>query len=82
MDKPLKTPLKSIRAKCLDYCCGSYKEVKECTASARINAPVPDSHFKLVLDMAFLLLFMPTRIRTMIAKRKNTPDLLIRRVGS
>ncbi len=24
------TPMKSIRAKCLDCCCGQYKEVKEC----------------------------------------------------
>lgn len=25
------TPLKAIRAKCLDCCCGSSNEVKECT---------------------------------------------------
>lgn len=25
------TPLKAIRAKCLDCCCGDKKEVKECT---------------------------------------------------
>lgn len=25
------TPLKAIRAKCLDCCCGDKKEVRECT---------------------------------------------------
>ena len=25
------TPLKAIRAKCLDCCCGNKKEVRECT---------------------------------------------------
>jgi len=25
------TPIKSIRANCLDCCCGSYKEVRLCT---------------------------------------------------
>ena len=30
MDKPYKTPLKSIRKKCLDCCCGSHKEVRLC----------------------------------------------------
>lgn len=24
------TPIKAIRAKCLDCCCGSFKEVKQC----------------------------------------------------
>ena len=27
------TPMKAIRAKCLDCCCGSAKEVKLCTAT-------------------------------------------------
>ena len=31
MDKPYKTPIKAMRAKCIDCCCGSYKEIKECT---------------------------------------------------
>lgn len=26
----VKTPIKAIRAKCLDCCCGSYEEVKLC----------------------------------------------------
>lgn len=26
------TPLRAIRAKCLDCCCGSAKEVRQCTA--------------------------------------------------
>lgn len=25
------TPMKSIRAKCIDCCCGQFKEVKTCT---------------------------------------------------
>jgi len=50
--------------------------------SGKINATKPPSHFRLALDRAFLLLFIPTRIRIMIAKRKNTPDLLISSVGS
>jgi len=31
MDKPYKTPIKAMRAKCIDCCCGSHKEIKECT---------------------------------------------------
>jgi len=30
MDKLIETPIKSIRKKCLDCCCGQYKEVREC----------------------------------------------------
>jgi len=30
MDKKLLTPIQSIRAKCLDCCCGSYKEIRLC----------------------------------------------------
>ena len=30
MDKHIKTPIKAIRAKCLDCCCGSTKEVRLC----------------------------------------------------
>ena len=26
-----KTPIKAIRAKCIDCCCGDLKEVRECT---------------------------------------------------
>ena len=29
-DKKIKTPMKAIRAKCLDCCCGSYSEVRHC----------------------------------------------------
>lgn len=31
------TPIKSIRAKCLDCCCGSFQEVKECAVK---NCPL------------------------------------------
>ena len=31
MDKLCKTPIKAMRAKCIDCCCGSHKEIKECT---------------------------------------------------
>ena len=31
------TPMKAIRARCLDCCCGSSNEVKECTA---VNCPL------------------------------------------
>ena len=31
MDKLYKTPIKAMRAKCIDCCCGSHKEIKECT---------------------------------------------------
>jgi len=31
MDKHIKTPIKAIRDKCLDCCCGSTKEVRLCT---------------------------------------------------
>ena len=27
----ITSPLKAIRAKCLDCCCGSWKEVEDCT---------------------------------------------------
>ena len=29
--KVLKTPMKAIRAKCVDCCCGNVQEVKLCT---------------------------------------------------
>ncbi len=29
----IKTPIKAIRAKCLDCCCGSFNEVRECTVT-------------------------------------------------
>tara|TARA_B100001079_G_scaffold17287_1_gene13810 strand:- start:5610 stop:5819 length:210 start_codon:yes stop_codon:yes gene_type:complete len=31
MDKLFETPIKSIRKKCLDCCCGQIKEVRNCT---------------------------------------------------
>ena len=31
MDFKIKTPIQSIREKCLDCCCGSYKEIRLCT---------------------------------------------------
>ena len=31
MDKLFETPIKSIRKKCLDCCCGQLKEVRNCT---------------------------------------------------
>ena len=30
MDKPYKTPIKSIREKCVDCSCGSHKEIRLC----------------------------------------------------
>ena len=30
MDKPYKTPIKAMRAKCIDCCCGSNKEIRLC----------------------------------------------------
>ena len=30
MGKKIKTPIKSMRAKCIDCCCGSLKEVRLC----------------------------------------------------
>lgn len=37
MDKLFNTPIKAIRKKCLDCCCGSIKEVRECTV---IKCPI------------------------------------------
>ncbi len=34
MDDELKSPIKAIRAKCLDCCCGQKEEVKLCPATA------------------------------------------------
>ena len=31
MNKKKLTPIQSIREKCLDCCCGSYKEIRLCT---------------------------------------------------
>lgn len=31
LEKETKTPIKAIRAKCLECCCGSFNEVKNCT---------------------------------------------------
>ncbi len=31
MDRLYETPIKAIRNKCLDCCCGSNKEIRECT---------------------------------------------------
>lgn len=33
-EKIITNPVKAIRAKCLDCCCGSYSEVEQCTATA------------------------------------------------
>lgn len=33
LDMKSLTPLKAIRAKCLDCCCGMYSEVKLCSAT-------------------------------------------------
>jgi len=30
-ERKLRTPIKAIRAKCLDCCCGSYTEINLCT---------------------------------------------------
>jgi len=30
INRPYDTPLRTIRKKCLDCCCGSYKEIREC----------------------------------------------------
>ncbi len=34
MNENRLTPLKAIRAKCVDCCCGSYNEVKQCQSTA------------------------------------------------
>ena len=52
------------------------------TANAKINAPAPYRYFKLVVDIIFLRLFIANRIMIITKKIKNTPDRLIRRVGS
>lgn len=31
MEKAIKTPIKAIRAKCKDCCCGDNREIRECT---------------------------------------------------
>lgn len=33
MVKTITNPLKAIRAKCVDCCCGSYAEVRKCTCT-------------------------------------------------
>lgn len=38
------TPMRAIRAKCLDCCCGSYLEVKECTATTCPLYPYKSGH--------------------------------------
>ena len=48
----------------------------------RRNTPELTSHFRLALDMTFLFALKMASNRTMIAKMKNTPDLLIRSVES
>ena len=37
------TPMKAIRAKCLDCCCGSSNEVRLCTANAPFSSQNPHS---------------------------------------
>ena len=38
----ITSPIKAIRAKCLDCCCGNQAEVKACTVS---NCPLHDFRF-------------------------------------
>lgn len=38
----ITNPVKAIRAKCLDCCCGQINEVKECTA---VNCPLHPFRF-------------------------------------
>lgn len=42
MDEKITSPIKAIRAKCLDCCCESYQEVKECTVK---KCPLWDFRF-------------------------------------
>ena len=44
METKILTPLKAIRAKCLDCCCGQYNEVKLCPSRECPLYPYRDGH--------------------------------------
>lgn len=44
MEEKRISPLKAIRLKCLDCCCGSSNEVKICTAARCPPYPFRDGH--------------------------------------
>ena len=52
MDKLYDTPIKAIRKKCLDCCCGSRKEVRECPVTECTLYPYRFGHrpTKAILD--------------------------------
>ena len=58
MDSELKSPMKAIRAKCLDCCCGQKDEVKSCPSS---GCPL----------WAFRLGKNPNRTRTLTEEQKK-----------
>ena len=45
-----KTPIKAIRAKCLDCCCGSSMEVKSCTKGPQAKHPCSLFPYRLGTD--------------------------------
>lgn len=44
MEQKRISPLKAIRLKCLDCCCGSSNEVKRCTATGCALYPFREGH--------------------------------------
>ncbi len=44
MEEKRPTPIKAIRAKCLDCCCGSSSEVKLCTCTGCALHPYREGH--------------------------------------
>ncbi len=44
MESKILTPMKAIRAKCLDCCCGQYNEVKLCPIRDCPLYPYRDGH--------------------------------------
>lgn len=44
MEEKRLTPIKAIRAKCLDWCCGNSNEVKLCTCTGCALYPYREGH--------------------------------------
>lgn len=44
MEEKRLTPIKAIRAKCLDCCCGNSNEVKLCTCTGCALYPYREGH--------------------------------------
>jgi hypothetical protein len=66
------TPIKAIRAKCLDCCCGSTKEVKLCTKGPGAKMPCALYTYRLGRNPNIRRAYTPEERARMAFKLKNS----------